>query len=57
MTERACTNSGQQIEDHFVDMHEMVEMGSGARRETPSVSLAGKGIEQLEREQKRLDKK
>ena len=29
---KACENSGQQVENHFVDMHEMVEIGSGAKR-------------------------
>lgn len=28
----ACFNSGQRIEDHFVDVDEMVEIGSGAKR-------------------------
>lgn len=28
----ACLNSGQRIEDHFVDFHEMVVTGSGAER-------------------------
>lgn len=37
---KACENSGQLIEDHFVDMHEMVEIGSGAKREMPSVALS-----------------
>ncbi len=37
---KACANSGQQVEDHFVDMHEMVEIGSGAKREMPSVALS-----------------
>ncbi len=36
----ACQNSGQQIENHFVDMHEMVVIGSGAKREMPSVKLS-----------------
>ena len=26
----ACFNSGQRVEDHFVDITEMVEIGSGA---------------------------
>jgi DNA-damage-inducible protein D len=37
---KACKNSGQQVDDHFVDMHEMVEIGSGAKREMPSVGLS-----------------
>jgi DNA-damage-inducible protein D len=28
----ACFNSGRRIEDHFVDITEMVEIGSGAQR-------------------------
>lgn len=28
----ACKNSGQAIENHFVDFHEMVKIGSGAER-------------------------
>jgi DNA-damage-inducible protein D len=36
----ACSNSGQQVEDHFVDIHEMVQIGSGARREMPTVALS-----------------
>ena len=29
---QACKNSGQLIENHFVDYHEMVSIGSGAER-------------------------
>ena len=36
----ACLNSGQKIEDHFVDMHEMVSIGSGASREMPTIALS-----------------
>lgn len=36
----ACLHSKQRIEDHFVDMHEMVDIGSGASREMPSVALS-----------------
>jgi DNA-damage-inducible protein D len=36
----ACLNSGQRIEDHFVDMHEMVSIGSGASREMLTVTLS-----------------
>ena len=36
----ACINSGQRIEDHFVDFHEMVEIGSGAERELDSIKLS-----------------
>ena len=33
----ACQNSGQRTDDHFVDIHEMVAIGSGAMREMPSI--------------------
>lgn len=33
----ACFNSGQRIEDHFVDVNEMVPIGSGATREVKTV--------------------
>ena len=36
----ACQNSSQKIEDHFVDIHEMVGIGSGATREMSSVALS-----------------
>ncbi len=36
----ACQNSGHQLSDHFVDMHEMVNIGSGAQREMPSIKLS-----------------
>ena len=36
----ACKNSGQEIENHFVDYHEMVEIGSGAERKMDSVKLS-----------------
>lgn len=36
----ACFNSGQRIEDHFVDVTEMVEIGSGAMREVKTVFLS-----------------
>lgn len=36
----ACKNSGQLIENHFVDFHEMVEIGSGAERKMDSVKLS-----------------
>ncbi len=28
----ACSNSGQNVDDHFVNFHEMVKIGSGAER-------------------------
>lgn len=37
---KSCKNSGHSVEDHFVDMHEMVDIGSGAKREIPSVGLS-----------------
>lgn len=37
---KACTNSGQSVENHFVDMHEMVDIGSGAQREMTSMGLS-----------------
>ncbi len=36
----ACFNSGQRLEDHFVDITEMVEIGSGALRPVKSVLLS-----------------
>lgn len=36
----ACEQSGQQVEDHFVEMHEMIEIGKGAKREMPSIGLS-----------------
>jgi DNA-damage-inducible protein D len=36
----ACENSGQSVDDHFVEMHEMVPIGSGAEREMPSWALS-----------------
>ena len=36
----ACQNSGQLLENHFVDRHEMVAIGSGAKREMPSFKLS-----------------
>ena len=36
----ACQNSGQAIENHFVDFHEMVPIGSGAFREMESIKLS-----------------
>jgi DNA-damage-inducible protein D len=36
----ACQESQQQIENHFVDMHEMVGLGSGASRSMPSFALS-----------------
>lgn len=36
----ACENSGHSIADHFVDIHEMVALGSGAKRKIESVKLS-----------------
>jgi DNA-damage-inducible protein D len=36
----ACKNSGHAVENHFVDSHEMVDIGSGAKREMPTVILS-----------------
>lgn len=36
----ACQNSGITIEDHFVDINEMVTIGSGAERPVDSVKLS-----------------
>jgi DNA-damage-inducible protein D len=37
---KACESSGQAIENHFVDMHEMVNIGSKAKREMESIKLS-----------------
>jgi len=37
---QACTKSGQKIEDHFVEMHEMIELGKGGKREFPAIALS-----------------
>jgi DNA-damage-inducible protein D len=36
----ACVNSGQKISDHFVQMHDMIEIGKGGRREVDDVRLS-----------------
>ena len=36
----ACFNSGQRLDDHFVDVTEMVELGSGAKRQVKSAFLS-----------------
>ncbi len=36
----ACENSGQKTNDHFVEMHEMIEIGKGGVRELPSYALS-----------------
>lgn len=35
----ACTNSGQQVQDHFVDSNKMVEIGSGGERVIADIAL------------------
>jgi DNA-damage-inducible protein D len=37
---KACSNSGQSVSDHFVEMHEMIEIGKGGKREMPSYALS-----------------
>ncbi len=36
----ACFNSGQRLEDHFVDITEMVDIGSGAQRGVKTVMMS-----------------
>ena len=36
----ACTNSGHRVSDHFEDILEMVQIGSGATRELDSIALS-----------------
>ena len=36
----ACQNSGIDIDDHFVDFHEMVQIGSNAKRKMESIKLS-----------------
>lgn len=36
----ACFNSGQRIDDHFVDVTDMIEVGKGAKRNAKSVYLS-----------------
>ena len=36
----ACFNSGQRIDDHFVDVTDMIEVGKSAKREVKSVFLS-----------------
>lgn len=36
----ACANCQYKVEDHFVDMHEMIEIGKGAKRSLESVKLS-----------------
>lgn len=36
----ACKNSGHNIHDHFVDIHEMIEIGKGGQRQIADVKLS-----------------
>jgi DNA-damage-inducible protein D len=36
----ACLNSGQPINYHFVDMHEMINLGKGAERQVDRLKLS-----------------
>ena len=36
----ACFNSGQRIEDHFVDVTEMIPIGKGGQRPVPTVFMS-----------------
>ncbi len=36
----ACFNSGQRIEDHFVDITEMIEIGKGGKRSVKTILLS-----------------
>ena len=35
----ACNNSGEEIQDHFVDINKMVNLGSGAERKINDIAL------------------
>jgi len=36
----ACFNSGQRVEDHFVEVTDMIEVGKGARRAVKTVMMS-----------------
>ena len=36
----ACVNSQHKVEDHFVDMHDMIEIGKGGKRPVETVKLS-----------------
>jgi len=36
----ACFNSGQRVEDHFVEITDMIEVGKGAKRPAKSVMMS-----------------
>jgi len=35
----SCKNAGHPVDDHFVDVNKMVDVGSGAQREVPDIAL------------------
>jgi hypothetical protein len=35
----ACSNSGEDIADHFVDVNKMIELGKGAQRNVEDIAL------------------
>ncbi len=36
----ACPNSGQRVDDHFVEVTDMIEVGKGAKRPTKTVMMS-----------------
>lgn len=36
----ACFNSGQRVDDHFVEVTDMIEVGKGARRPSKTVMMS-----------------
>lgn len=36
----ACNNSGQEIDNHIVDLNDMIEIGKGGKRSVDSVKLS-----------------
>ena len=54
----ACTTSRHMVTDHFEDILEMVDIGSGAKRPVPeNLPKPEKSIKQIELEKKRIEKK
>lgn len=41
----ACSNVGQNIEDHFIDVNKMVNIGSGAERQIDDIMLTQEHID------------
>ena len=39
----ACFNSGQRVEDHFVEINEMIEIGKGGQRPVKTVMMSLRG--------------